>query len=146
MHLMNIGMRLLLCLACIGLSACGCDSLPCVYGARFIVEYPEDETPVAIEVCRDEDCFVVDERRLNHILGWNSAHDTEAYGIFEAGVISVTFWVSRPNFVPLGTRFVSVTVFSATDEIASKEWSVETERSPNGCDEFCVRPTEEVYR
>lgn len=145
MHLMNIGMRLLLCLACIGLSAC-CDSLPCVYGARFIVEYPEDETPVAIEMCRDEDCFVVDGLDQGRLRGWNDDRNTEAVGAFEAGMMSVDLRVLQHNLVPLGTRFVSVAVFSATDEIASKDWRVETERTSNGCDDVCVSPTEEVYR
>lgn len=128
------------------LGGCGnhlCTLAGCLNEATFFLEYPQDAEPVALEVCQGAMCSMAEIGAARS----NSGDRFSVYALANEGELRAT--VSRNGSVwGEDGEVLQLTLFSATDEIASKQWAVNVETTyPNGegCG-HCVVPTLEEYR
>lgn len=128
------------------LGGCGnqvCTLAGCPNEATFFLEYPQGAEPVALEVCQGATCSMVEIDSAR----FDSGDRFSMFASANEGELRAT--VSRNGTVwGEDGEVLRLTLFSATDEIASKQWAVNVETvHPNGegCGQ-CVVPTLDEYR
>lgn len=122
-----------------------CRPARCVWSATFVFEYSNAQPPTAVEVCRGDECFVVDN---SGTVGFDGEHETERVrlrGQVDAGTLRLTLESQNGRFVEPGGEQLRLTLFSAEDELASKEWMVEVREWVGICP-VCWPPTQQEYR